>query len=95
MTTPRSASHSATVLPSGRLLIAGGGEGSEIYDPINDRWESAGSLHGVYGNQVAVSWPGGLVLIAGGYGTGSEGSGTAAAELYTEVVGFHDGFEGP
>ena len=42
--------HTATLLPSGKVLVAGGYAGgvslasAELYDPVTDGWSSAGSL---------------------------------------------------
>jgi len=42
-------SHTATLLPSGKVLVAGGFNGSflssaELYDPATGSWSSTGSL---------------------------------------------------
>jgi N-acetylneuraminic acid mutarotase len=69
-------SHTATVLPSGKVLVAGGqGETSAslkstaIYDPVNDTWSSAPNM--VYGRyrHAAVLLLNGKVLVAGGQGS--------------------------
>lgn len=67
-------SHSATRLPDGRILIAGGFDGdyldnAEIYDPKTNRFSSTGKLGTPSGHQ-AVLLNNGKVLLAGGVGTG-------------------------
>ena len=64
-------SHTATLLPSGRVLVAGGTDqqsfdSAEIYDPASGKWASAGSpLIGGFG-LTATLLPGGSVLAVGG-----------------------------
>src|SRR6266513_7119 len=41
--------HTATLLPNGKVLVAGGGDGSilasaELYDPASGTWSATGSL---------------------------------------------------
>lgn len=64
--------HSATLLPSGEVLIVGGfGESGvvdemELYDPSMEESRSAGLWESPRGSHTATLMPGGLVLIAGG-----------------------------
>jgi len=69
--------HTATTLPDGRVLAAGGnratGQGSfvflrsaEIYDPATDKWTSAGTLSPALAYHAAVLLPSGKVLLIGG-----------------------------
>ncbi len=89
MTTPRDAS-TATVLPSGQVLVAGGCalyvtsscrplSSAELYDPSRGTWTATASMiMGRFG-QTATLLPDGRVLVAGGNGSGV----LATAELYT------------
>jgi hypothetical protein len=63
----------ATLLRSGRVLLAGGGSPSatasaELYDPISRSWGPTGNMTAVHGG-AAVLLQDGRVLVAGG-GTG-------------------------
>ncbi|MCY1081722.1 Kelch repeat-containing protein [Archangium lansingense] len=88
MTTERSA-HTATLLPSGKVLVAGGFgltgglASSELYDPATDVWTSTGSLGTARQNHTATLLPSGKVLVVGGYATiASNYVSTERAELY-------------
>ncbi|AFE06212.1 hypothetical protein COCOR_05139 [Corallococcus coralloides DSM 2259] len=82
--------HTATVLPSGRVLIAGGAvfinggstftRTAEIFDPEPEVWTNTGSMLIEREAQTATLLPSGKVLVAGGY----YGVAYASAELYTE-----------
>ena len=82
MSTPR-ASHTATLLPSGMVLVAGGEDNyaalasAELYDPATGRWAPTGSMTMARYAYTATLLPGGGVLAAGG-----GPSSTASAELY-------------
>jgi hypothetical protein len=78
MTAPMGVSrlgHTATRLPDGRVLVAGGEDGSvtvlnstEIYDPTQDRWISAAPMAvGRFGH-LATPMANGDVLVAAGLG---------------------------
>jgi murein DD-endopeptidase MepM/ murein hydrolase activator NlpD len=70
----RRSRHSATLLPDGRVLIAGGEDfgqnaylsSAEIYDPATGKFSPTGSMGKVRGYQTATLLSGGRVLIAGG-----------------------------
>jgi uncharacterized repeat protein (TIGR01451 family) len=78
-------SHTATRLPGGQVLIAGGYDNgtplasAELFDPTLFGFSSTGSMATARFYHTATLLPGGEVLIAGGYGT----TGTlSSAELY-------------
>jgi galactose oxidase-like protein/Kelch motif protein len=75
--------HTATLLPDGRVLVAGGGfvslTSAELYDPSNGTWTTAEGMIGGHGGHIATLLPDGRVLVAGG--NGSLGL-LASAELY-------------
>nr|MDA8100502.1 hypothetical protein [Nitrospiraceae bacterium] len=81
--------HSATVLPNGKVLIAGGFNGSsyvssaELYDPSAGTWSTTGSLAAARGVHTATLLPNGKVLVAGGF----DGAALSSAELYDPESG--------
>ncbi len=92
MATPR-ASHTATLLPTGHVLVAGGyttccGDSapattsSELYDPETNTWTATASLHEGRYAHAAVRLGNGRVLVAGGGTSGGNGSVLDSAELY-------------
>ncbi|MFD0153749.1 Kelch repeat-containing protein [Streptomyces sp. NPDC055721] len=83
--------HSATLLPGGRVLVAGGIDrrsrdsdgtlaSAEVYDPAGGgRWTATGELADARAHHPAVALPDGGVLVAGGWAvTDRSGSGSAA-----------------
>ncbi|MEO5715846.1 MAG: kelch repeat-containing protein, partial [Luteolibacter sp.] len=77
-------SHTATLLPNGKVLYAGGYNGSvlasaELYDPATGTWTATGSLATSRYGHTATLLLNGKVLVAGG---GSSGPYLASAELY-------------
>src|SRR5437762_14285532 len=70
--------HTATLLPSGKVLVAGGYNGSllssaELYDPATGTWTATGSLGTARELHTATLLPNGKVLVAGGNsGSGGE-----------------------
>lgn len=83
--TTRRAAHSATLLPDGKVLVAGGFAGdesslasAEVFDPATSTFASAGNMNASRAGHTATLLPDGRVLIAGGY----NGSYLASAELY-------------
>src|SRR5438552_17268941 len=65
--------HTATLLPDGRVLVAGGFDGqiylasAEIYDPASGTWSPTGSMATARDQHTATRLPDGRVLVAGGY----------------------------
>ncbi len=86
LTTPR-AVHTATKLPDGRVLIAGGFDAAgralsslELFSPVADAFKAAGVMTIPRHSHTATLLADGRVLIAGGYdGTNTR---TATAEIY-------------
>ena len=64
-------SHTATLLPNGKVLVAGGDNGgalasAELYDPASGTWTATGSLATARDYHTATLLPNGKVLVAGG-----------------------------
>jgi len=83
--------HTATSLPSGQVLVAGGYSGSnglsaELYDPATGVWTPTGSLPLGRWDHTATLLPNGQVLVAGGLGTDGV-THLASAELYDPSTG--------
>src|SRR5437868_7051110 len=77
--------HTATLLPNGKVLVAGGQNGNsiltsaELYDPASGTWSATGSLATARAFHTATLLPNGKVLVAGG--------GNNSAELYDPASG--------
>jgi Galactose oxidase, central domain/Kelch motif len=90
MLEPRSG-HSATLLPDGKVLIAGGMrrnqdfyKSAELYDPATGKFQPTGEMSIGRVGHIAVLLRSGKVLVAGGWvGSG----GTDSAELYDPATG--------
>ena len=91
--------HTATLLPNGNVLIAGGvssdldfsmpilngtTNNSEIYDPTSQKWEQTGSLNVKRLSHTATLLTNGQVLVAGGFCNGHL---ISSAELYDSDTG--------
>ena len=85
LNTPRR-SYTATLLPDGKVLVAGGEnysgghfqlfDSAELYDPATGKWNATGRLNGPRSVHAATLLKDGKVLIVGGYGS------DLGAELY-------------
>ena len=86
--------HTATLLPSGKVLVAGGVNSSgelasaELYDPATGLWTATGSLRTARKLHTATLLPDGRVLVAGGFNAGSFQ--LNSAELYYPALGVWD-----
>ncbi len=88
--------HTATLLPNGKVLIAGGAgsngilasaeSSAELYDPAADQWTLTGSMSTPRVGATATLLPNGKVLVAGGQ-TDITGDSTNGAELYDPATG--------
>jgi hypothetical protein len=87
--------HTATLLPNGKVLVAGGNDQNnflqtaELYDPATGSWTATGNLNTARYYHTATLLPNGKVLVAGGGGYSAElydpgsGSWTATGNLNT------------
>jgi Galactose oxidase, central domain/Domain of unknown function (DUF5122) beta-propeller len=87
-------SHTATLLPDGKVLVAGGsGTGAflvsaELYDPATGIWTATGKMLTPRGSAVATLLPDGKVLVAGGTTTYNDGvRWLDSSELYDPASG--------
>jgi hypothetical protein len=88
--------HTATLLPDGRVLIAGGvnvgyfSSSAEIYDPATRSWNATGSLGTSRGIHSATLLPNGKVLTVGGQHNSLDAPtifALSSAELYDPAAG--------
>jgi hypothetical protein len=86
--------HTATLLSDGRILIAGGSDGSkfvasaELFDPKTGKFSPTGPMRTARAMHTATLLPDGRVLIAGGSIPVGDSSGVvASAELYDPATG--------
>ncbi len=86
------ATHTATLLVDGRVLLAGGYRGAvwgtaDVYDPIANTFTAVGDLGQIRWGHTATLLPDGKVLIAGGRnGLETIGAVLAGAELFDPVA---------
>ena len=95
MSTARSG-HTATLLPNGQVLAAGGEacvsascpvlSSAELYNPATGTWTPTGSMNVTRYLPTATLLPNGQVLVAGG-GSGSTANAGSTAELYNPATG--------
>ncbi|NVN91363.1 MAG: hypothetical protein HXX11_12280 [Desulfuromonadales bacterium] len=95
MTSNRS-NHTATLLPNGKVLIAGGHyyntagdtyvNTAEIYDPLAGTFTATGNMNAIRSDHTATLLPNGKVLVAGGNSTYS-GNYANTAEIYDPATG--------
>jgi hypothetical protein len=83
--------HTATLLSSGRLLVAWGHDpggpprpGAELYDPTARTWTSTAAMKNARKSHTATLLHAGNVLVAGGLGPSGP---LAASELYDPAAG--------
>lgn len=80
------AAHTATALPDGRVLVAGGfatpgsPSGAELYDPTSSAFLPLPPMRTTRHSHTATLLPDGKVLLTGGYGAGN--TTVASAELF-------------
>jgi hypothetical protein len=83
----------ATLLPDGDVLVAGGGGGdrlasAELYDPLTGTWTATGEMTEPYYGHTATLLPNGTVLVAGGDAPRGPGAvGWPHAAIYDPVTG--------
>ena len=84
-------SHTATLLPSGKVLVAGGEtdggdvlSSAELYDPAAGTWTATGSMGTARELHTATLLPSGKVLVAGGF---LPVVSLTSAELYDPATG--------
>jgi len=85
--------HTATLLPNGMALVAGGFDNNnaasasaELYDPASRTWTATGSLNSARALHTATLLQNGMVLVAGGFDNNGQGV-LASAELYDSASG--------
>jgi uncharacterized delta-60 repeat protein len=78
--------HTTTLLPNGRVLVAGGkgaaGSSAEVFDPATGRWMVTGELKTRRDGHTATLLPRGRVLVAGG-----KGAAGSSAEVFDPATG--------
>ena len=86
--------HTATLLPNGQVLVAGGVSAAgallasaELYNPATGAWSLTGSMATARRAHTATLLSNGQVLVAGGTASAGTTGMTAAAELYNPATG--------
>jgi N-acetylneuraminic acid mutarotase len=101
MVTPRYGGHTATLLPDGRVLVAGGSDfqvmpggelgritalaSAELFDPESGSWTATASMGTPREGQTAMLMPDGTVLVVGG--SNNSATGYQSVELYDSGTG--------
>lgn len=77
--------HTASLLPDGRVLVAGGGDdyGAEVYDPDRRTWTATADMVALRHGHSATVLRDGTVLVVGGAET--DGPAFTSAEIYEPV----------
>ena len=90
----RRARHTATLLPNGKVLVAGGYDGSdsvlgsaELYDAATGTWSATGNLVHARSDHTATLLQSGKVLVTGGLNQRASAQGIETAELYDPSTG--------
>jgi N-acetylneuraminic acid mutarotase len=85
--------HTATILNTGRVLIAGGTSGAgtlssaEIYDPVTNTWSAAAPMNFARQNHKALSLPDTRILVVGGLSSSTNAVfGVESGEVYDPVT---------
>jgi Galactose oxidase, central domain len=94
---PGRGGHTATLLQSGKVLVAGGLDpgdfgifSTELYDPTTGTWTVSGRMNDERGGHTATLLPNGHVLIVGACNSGvfcGRGNSGSSAELYNPATG--------
>src|ERR1041385_449762 len=85
--------YTATLLQSGKVLVAGGQDSSgilataELYDPATGKWTATGSLNTGRRFHTATLLPNGKVLVAAGFDNNTNLDGLVSAEIYDPATG--------
>ncbi len=88
--------HTATLLPNGKVLVAGGYDAheghrlsNEVYDPATGTWSTTGALAEPRHLHTATLLPNGKVLVVGGVSEAANGDyyAAASAEVYDPATG--------
>ncbi len=82
--------HAASLLPNGKVLLAGGADGgtalssSEVFDPVGPSFTASGNMNSARTGPELSVLPGGQALVVGGY---NGAGGTSQTELYNYANG--------
>lgn len=87
--------HTATLLPNGEVLVAGGESSggtilasAELYNPATGKWTTTGNMANARMSHTATLMPNGEVLVVGGVGImNPQAPCLASAELYNPATG--------
>jgi N-acetylneuraminic acid mutarotase len=81
-------SHTATLLPNGKVLVAADTGSGELYDPATGTWSDTGNLNTICYWHTATLLPSGKVLVAAGVDSGGDNVlSVDNAELYDPNTG--------